>query len=87
MEEFGLTTNVSMTTAEIEDRFGYHRHTERTETTYAKIRQSYIEFAKFLDETLPAGRDKSVAFTELETSMAFAIKAVEKTDPLIKQYL
>jgi hypothetical protein len=87
MEEFGLTTNVSMTTTEIEDRFGYHRHTTRTAPVYAKIRNHYIEFAKFLDETLPAGWAKSVAFTELETSMAFALKAIEKTDPLVYQYL
>lgn len=71
---------------EIERRFG--NHTARIEgpnataKIHADIRHEFRMFALWLDRVLPAGREKSVAFTELENASMWSHKALAQLDPV-----
>lgn len=72
---------------EIENRFGFHKAaiegpgaaTER----HARLRKEFKAFANRLDAMLPHGREKSVAFTELENASMWAHKAVAYHEPVL----
>lgn len=72
---------------EIEHRFGFHKATIEGENAtlpkHRDVRLKFREFAEFLDELLPAGRAKMVAFTELENASMWAHKAIAEDAPLI----
>jgi hypothetical protein len=74
---------------EIEHRFGFHKATlEGENATLPKHRDLRIEFrvfAAYLDEVLPEGRAKSVAFTELENASMWAHKAIAETAPVVSE--
>ena len=74
---------------EIEHRFGFHKATiEGDNATLPKHRDLRLEFRKFaemLDEVLPQGRAKSVAFTELENASMWSHKAIAETAPVIRE--
>ncbi len=74
---------------EIEHRFGFHKATiEGENATLPKHRDTRLkfrEFAEFLDEVLPEGRAKSVAFTELENASMWAHKAIAETAPVVRE--
>ena len=74
---------------EIEHRFGFHKATvEGVNATLPKHRVSRLrvrEFAAFLDEVLPEGRAKAVAFTELENASMWAHKAIAETAPVVNE--
>lgn len=74
---------------EIEHRFGFHKATiEGPEATLPKhrdVRLMFREFAEFLDEVLPEGRAKSVAFTELENASMWSHKAIAEKAPVIQE--
>lgn len=54
---------------EITNRFRFHRATESKAGKHTIIRQKCFELACELNEILPDGREKSIAFTELENVM------------------
>lgn len=74
---------------EIEHRFGFHKATiEGENATLPKHRDTRLkfrEFAEFLDEVLPDGRAKSVAFTELENASMWSHKAIAGLAPAIEE--
>lgn len=74
---------------EIEHRFGFHKATIEGDNAslpkHRRVRIQFREFAEFLDEILPEGRAKSVAFTELENASMWAHKAIAETAPLIEE--
>ncbi|MGP6175448.1 Acb2/Tad1 domain-containing protein [Corynebacterium sp. A21] len=74
---------------EIENRFGFHKATiEGDNATLPKhrdVRIEFREFAEFLDNILPDGRAKSVAFTELENASMWAHKAIAETAPAVHE--
>ena len=74
---------------EIEHRFGFHKATvEGENATLPKHRDTRLrfrEFAAFLDEVLPEGRAKAVAFTELENASMWAHKAIAETAPVVNE--
>lgn len=74
---------------EIENRFGFHKATiEGDNATLPKhrdIRVAFRDFAEYLDDVLPDGRAKLVAFTELENASMWSHKAVAETAPLISE--
>lgn len=74
---------------EIEHRFGFHKATiegpEATLPLHRDVRLLYREFAERLDGILPAGRAKSVAFTELENASMWSHKAIAETAPLVRE--
>ena len=71
---------------EIEHRFGFHKATIEGENAtlprHRDTRLKYREFAEWLDKTLPDGRAKSVAFTELENASMWSHKAIAETAPV-----
>ena len=74
---------------EIEHRFGFHKATiEGENATLPKHRDTRLkfrEFAGWLDEVLPDGRAKSVAFTELENASMWAHKSIAETAPVVRE--
>lgn len=76
-------------TEEIEHRFGFHKATiEGPEATLPKHRDTRLEFREFaewLDEVLPDGRAKAVAFTELENASMWAHKAIAELAPTVRE--
>lgn len=73
---------------EIGKRFGSHKGTvdcpNSTSPKHHDLRLSFIGFAKLLDDLLPDGRAKSIAFKELEDSSMWANKAIAESAPLSK---
>lgn len=82
-------TNGNLGAAEIEHRFGFHKATiEGDNATLPKHRDTRLlfrEFAERLDEMLPPGRAKSVAFTDLENASMWAHKAIAETAPVVTE--
>lgn len=82
-------SNESLGSEEIEHRFGFHKATlEGENATLPKHRDTRLAFRKFaeeLDKVLPAGRAKSVAFTELENASMWAHKSIAELAPAITE--
>lgn len=74
---------------EIEHRFGFHKATiegdNATLPRHRDTRLKFREFAEWLDEVLPDGRAKSVAFTELENASMWCHKAIAELAPTISE--
>jgi hypothetical protein len=74
---------------EIEHRFGFHKATidgeNATLPMHRDVRLAFREFAEYLDDVLPAGRTKAVAFTDLENASMWAHKAIAETAPVIRE--
>lgn len=70
----------------IESRFGFHKATiegpEATSPKHAELRAAYKEFAKYLNDVLPPGRYKILAFNDLEAASMWSHKAVAETAPI-----
>lgn len=81
--------NRMITSNEVRSRFGFHKASlegpDATLPKHSKLRVLFTEFAEVLNDMLPDGRNKSVAFTELESASMWAHKAVAQTDPLIEE--
>lgn len=81
-----MARQTSIGSAEIENRFGFHKGTiegpNATAPRHADLRLKFREFAEMLDEVLPDGRAKNIAFTELENASMWSHKAVAETAPL-----
>jgi hypothetical protein len=79
----------SVGAVEIEHRFGFHKATIEGENAtlplHRDTRLLFREFAERLDALLPAGRAKSVAFTNLEDASMWAHKAIAETAPVISE--
>lgn len=80
-----MSTNIG--TDEIDHRFGFHKATiegdNATLPKHARLRGEFKRFAEMLDEVLPPGRAKSVAFTELENASMWSHKAIAETAPTV----
>lgn len=74
---------------EIEHRFGFHKATLEGENAtlprHRDTRLAFRDFAERLDQVLPDGRAKSVAFTELENASMWAHKAIAEAAPLVTE--
>jgi hypothetical protein len=74
---------------EIESRFGFHKAAIEgdnvTSLTHTTLRRLFKEFATQLDEMLPAGRTKYLAFTELETASMWSHKALAESNPIVRE--
>lgn len=71
---------------EIKNRFGFHKGTDVTMPKHQIVRESFKELSTILDETLPDGRAKSVAFTKLEEASMWANKAVAELAPVVTEF-
>lgn len=82
-------SDVRIGSEEIEHRFGFHKATiegdNATLPHHVTVRRLFREFAEHLDEILPAGRAKYVAFTELENASMWAHKSIAETAPVVQE--
>ncbi|SNR38976.1 Acb2/Tad1 domain-containing protein [Blastococcus mobilis] len=62
----------------IADRFRFRPATSATVPVFEEVRALFTNLAEELDELLPAGREKAVAFTELETAHFWANAAIAR---------
>ena len=66
---------------ELSIRFTYHPPKDDQQTVkYETIRRYAGEFAKFLSEACPDGREKSLAFTKLEECVMWANAAIARRE-------
>lgn len=65
---------------EIQKRFGKHKGTiegpNPNEAAHAHLREYYSNMALYINDTLPDGRNKSLALTALEECSMWSHKAV-----------
>lgn len=62
-----------MTTEDIKNRFTFHpADTEVKQTQHEVVRQECHALAVLINETIPDGREKSLAITNLEQTMFWA---------------
>lgn len=66
----------------IDKTFAYHKPSEDGLMRITILRQSYSQLKELIEGYVPASRERSKAFTELEDSAMWAIKAVVVNDPL-----
>lgn len=64
--------------ADLATRFTYHKPDEYKAGAHQKVRNLLLEAAVELDELLPEGREKSLVFTQLETTMFWANAAIAR---------
>ena len=69
---------MDITVEDIERRFTYHRPEGQKVDSHNDIRRSFKEWALALAESLPAGREKSLAFTALEEASFWAHAAIAR---------
>lgn len=71
---------------EIESLFGHHKATiegpEATLPKHKELREKFKELARYLNDVLPDGRQKSICFTELENASMRSHKSVAELAPL-----
>lgn len=61
--------------AEVEtwaDRMGYHKATPETVPLHRELRQDFIHCADMVIRKVPAGRERSLALTHLQTALMWA---------------
>lgn len=61
--------------------FAYHKPSAAGLEKITKLREAFSAMHDLIDSLAPNSREKSVAFTELETTAMWAIKAVVCNDP------
>lgn len=64
-----------------EKTYAYHKPSKEGLEKIAKLRKGFSDLHDLIKEIAPESREKSVAFTNLETSAMWAIKAVVCNDP------
>lgn len=67
---------------QVYEGMGFHPGNVDVASRYEQLREHYLELGLLLAQALPTGRAKSLALTELESSLMWAIKAVALTQPL-----
>lgn len=74
---------------EIESRFGFHKATIEGENAtvpkHADLRGAFKLFANYLDEVLPEGRYRALAFTSLEEASMWSHKGIAENAPLVEE--
>ena len=67
-----------ITDADIERRFTYHRPEGQKISDHDDVRARFKDWARELNRLLPAGREKSLAFTKLEEAANWAHAAIAR---------
>jgi hypothetical protein len=65
---------------DIDNNFTYHAPKEGQPERYAKIRAKAKELAELIDAECPQSRERSIAMTELETSVFWANAAIARNE-------
>lgn len=61
---------------ELENRFGYHPATPITIPLHEQVRTRFFELAIWMNDMLPEGREKSLAFTALQEAAMWSNGAI-----------
>jgi hypothetical protein len=69
---------------EVNRRFDYHRPSGQAQSMHSSLRRSAKVFAEYLTDTLPEGREKSLAFTAFEEATFWAHAAIAR-DPSLHE--
>lgn len=64
----------------IENNFTYHPPNEDQVTRYQMLREAAKDLAHLIDELVPDSREKSVAMTNLETSIFWANAGIARNE-------
>ncbi|KOY81673.1 hypothetical protein I6G82_08395 [Lysinibacillus macroides] len=64
----------------VENNFKYHAPKAGQTEKYGAIREKAKELAYLIDNLCPNSREKSVAFTELETAVMWANAAIARNE-------
>jgi hypothetical protein len=82
-------SNATIGPEEIEHRFGFHKATiegaNATLPAHRDVRILFRRFAEALDDILPHGRAKAVAFTNLEDASMWSHKAIAEQAPVVNE--
>lgn len=74
------------TDEDLENRFGFHKATEKTAPLHQEIRSIFLNMAIDLNNKLPEGREKSLAFTALQEASMWSNAAIAcNLAPLVKE--
>lgn len=60
--------------------FTYHRPSPEVQAIMTRLRESYQALGNVMDGSIPESREKSLAWTALEESAMWAMKALSVTD-------
>lgn len=63
---------------QIENNFMYHAPRHGQPERYTAIREKAKELAYLIEESCPASRERSIAFTELETAVMWANASIAR---------
>jgi hypothetical protein len=69
-----------MDAQELSKRFSYHPPKGDQAKKYAEVREAFTELALLLNDLCPESREKSVAFTELETAQFWANASIARNE-------
>ena len=69
-----------MVNSTIENNFIYHAPKEGQQEKYQSLREKAKELAYMIDELCPHSREKSIAMTELETSIMWANASIARNE-------
>jgi hypothetical protein len=69
-----------MESQELDKRFAHHPPKGDQAERYGQIRAAFRELAEALNALCPEGREKSVAFTELETAQFWANASIARNE-------
>lgn len=68
-----------MDTKDLENRFAFHpATTEKRRESHEHVREAALNLAKFLNDVVPEGREKSLAITHLEETMFWSNAAIAR---------
>ena len=70
--------------AELKNRFGYHRPTPDNAGQHVMLRPEFIRFAEQLDMLLPGGRAKALVMTKLQEASMWAHFAIAELAPVVE---
>lgn len=70
---------------EIRNRWGFHAGTDDTIPKHNRVREAFIAFAEFLDEVLPDGHAKDLAFDKLQETSMWSNFGVAELAPLVQR--
>ncbi len=65
-----------VTDEDLQNRFGYHKANEKTIPMHQSVRGMFLDIAETLNELLPEGREKSLAFTALQEAAMWSNASV-----------
>lgn len=70
-----------MDASDLQNRFAFHpAATAEKKNDHSSVRQHCLDLALFLNDSLPDGREKSLAVTHLEEVMLWSNAAIARAD-------